>query len=142
MKKAANTLLFNGNAAEAFNLYKKVFNLEFKELLHMKDMPNAKEMNPQEANKILQVQLELINLTLTGMDIPQSKSAVSTGDNFMINIEAESLKETCELFDRLAQDGKISTPLTHADWGAFFGIVTDQFGIKWMLSFKENDGNS
>ena len=139
MKKAANTLLFNGNAEEAFSFYKTIFNLELTQLLRMKDMPNSQEMSRQEANKIFQVQLELVNLTLTGMDIPQSKPAVSTGDNFMINLETESLQETCEIFDRLTQDGHISSPLTHADWGAFFGIVTDQFGIKRMLSFKENN---
>jgi PhnB protein len=26
-------------------------------------------------------------------------------------------------------------PLGHQFWGSFFGMVTDKFGIQWMLSY-------
>lgn len=41
---------------------------------------------------------------------------------------------TEQLFARLAQDGKVTTPLAIQPWGDYFGKLTDQFGVQWMLN--------
>ena len=40
------------------------------------------------------------------------------------------------LFTRLADGGKITTPLAIQPWGNFYGKVTDRFGVQWMLNCK------
>lgn len=41
---------------------------------------------------------------------------------------------TEQLFNRLAQDGRVTTPLAIQPWGDYFGKLTDQFGVQWMLN--------
>ncbi|WP_037079892.1 glyoxalase/bleomycin resistance/extradiol dioxygenase family protein [Rhizobium sp. CCGE 510] len=37
------------------------------------------------------------------------------------------------LFARLAEGGKITTPLAGQPWGSYYGKLTDRFGVQWML---------
>jgi PhnB protein len=41
--------------------------------------------------------------------------------------------ETERLFGRLAEGGTVTTPLGVQPWG-FYGKLTDQFGVQWMLN--------
>ncbi|UFZ05075.1 VOC family protein [Bradyrhizobium ontarionense] len=40
---------------------------------------------------------------------------------------------TDRLFVRLADGGRITTPLADQPWGSYFGKLTDRFGVQWML---------
>ena len=42
--------------------------------------------------------------------------------------------QTETLFARLAQGGRITTPLAIQPWGDFYGKLTDRFGVQWMLN--------
>ncbi|MBA5638715.1 glyoxalase/bleomycin resistance/extradiol dioxygenase family protein [Duganella sp. LX20W] len=42
--------------------------------------------------------------------------------------------QTDQLFARLARDGNVTTPLAIQPWGDYFGKLTDQFGVQWMLN--------
>ena len=42
---------------------------------------------------------------------------------------------TARLFGRLAEGGVITTPLDIQPWGDYYGKLTDQFGVQWMLNF-------
>jgi PhnB protein len=41
---------------------------------------------------------------------------------------------TQELFGRLGEGGHITTPLGVQPWGAYYGKLTDRFGVQWMLN--------
>jgi PhnB protein len=43
-------------------------------------------------------------------------------------------EQTKRLFERLAEGGKITTPLGMQPWGAYYGKLTDRFGVQWMLN--------
>ncbi|MBN8464365.1 MAG: hypothetical protein J0M01_16380 [Dechloromonas sp.] len=38
------------------------------------------------------------------------------------------------LFHALAAGGEIDMPLQNMFWGAYFGSLTDRFGIRWMVN--------
>lgn len=46
----------------------------------------------------------------------------------------DSIAQTEALFERLAVGGTITTPLGIQPWGAFYGKLTDRFGVQWMLN--------
>ncbi|HYQ43431.1 MAG TPA: glyoxalase/bleomycin resistance/extradiol dioxygenase family protein [Polyangiaceae bacterium] len=45
--------------------------------------------------------------------------------------------ETAQLFGRLAQKGRITTPLGVQPWGDYYGKLTDRFGVQWMFNCTE-----
>ena len=53
----------------------------------------------------------------------------------MVSLDTGSEEETTRFFNGLAEGGIIFMPLAHQFWGAFFGMVTDKFGIQWILSY-------
>jgi len=59
------------------------------------------------------------------------------GNNFSISLTCESLPEMERLFAALGENGKVTMAMHDAFWGGRFGMLTDRFGISWMLSFRE-----
>jgi len=49
-------------------------------------------------------------------------------------LQMNDRQQTEQLFARLAQDGKVTTPLAMQPWGDYYGKLTDQFGVQWMLN--------
>jgi len=138
MKAANITLAFNGNAEEAFNFYKSVFGGEFIHVQRMSDIPHPPQETAEgDRNKILHMALPVGHSVIAGMDVPSGRPAVSFGSNFMVNLETESEAETKKIYDGLSQGAQISIPLDHQFWGAYFGMLTDKFGIQWMISYTK-----
>src|SRR5690349_12287351 len=116
-------LTFNGNCEEAFNMYKKVFGGQFETFQRFKDEPGGKH-SPTEAEKIMHVSLPLSKgYTLMGSDRPGSIGNGTIGENVSLSINTESKKQADDVFNGLAQGGKITMPIATTFWGAYFGMV-------------------
>lgn len=133
-------LNFNGNCEEAFNFYKSVFGGEFGYLGRFGEMPESEAYKVSEAdkNKIMHVSLAIGNSILMGSDTGEEygKSFVQ-GNNFSVSVTAASKKEADELFAGLAVGGQVTMPMNDTFWGDYFGMLTDKFGINWMIGFNE-----
>jgi PhnB protein len=128
-------LNFNGKTEEAFNFYKSVFGGEFANVQRIGDTPFAKDLPADERNCIMHISLPIGNTVLMGSDILESQGhKLSVGNNLHININAETKSEADTLFKGLSAGGKITMPLEKAFWGAYFGMVTDKFGVQWMVN--------
>jgi PhnB protein len=56
------------------------------------------------------------------------------GNNISLDIDMTDLTEQAKIFEALAKDGKIDMPLQDTFWGAKYGMLTDRYGIHWMLN--------
>jgi PhnB protein len=72
---------------------------------------------------------------LMGMDMPAGRGTVNEGNNFMVTLDTSSEEETTRLFNGLSAGGTVTMLVDHQFWGAYFGMLTDKFGIQWMLSY-------
>lgn len=135
-----NTYLnFNGNCEEAFTFYKSVFGGEFTYIGRFGEMPSGEYKVPDaDRNKIMHVSLPIGVSTLMGSDCGTDWASLFVqGNNFSVSINAESKAEADRLFDALAEGGQITQPLANTFWGDYFGMLTDQFGINWMISYND-----
>jgi len=129
-------LTFNGNCEEAFNFYRSAFGGDFAMISRFGDMPSEQKPSPEEAKLILHVSLPIGNGTaLFGSDRPASVGAGSMGDNIAISINADSQAEADKLFNALAAGGNITMPIGKTFWNAYFGMLTDSFGVHWMVNY-------
>ncbi len=60
------------------------------------------------------------------------------GNNFSIFIAVESKAEADKYFNALTAGGKVVMPMDMTFWNSYFGMLTDKFGINWMISFEES----
>ena len=136
--KAINPYLnFPGNTEEAFNFYKSVFGGELVGLTRFKDTSETGKLSDDEKEKLMHVSLPIGNgNVLMATDALESMGhKLSFGNNFYLSIEADSKEEADKLFKNLSADGKTAMPLADTFWGAYFGMLTDKFGIQWMVSY-------
>ena len=134
-------LNFNGKTEEAFNFYKSVFGGEFLTLQRIKETPESSKFPAREQNRVMHVSLPIgKNTMLMASDILESMGhKLSMGNNFSISVSAESEKEADKIFKGLSAGGKVTMPLEKTFWGSYFGMLTDKFGVQWMVSYDYNE---
>lgn len=131
-------LNFMGRTEEAFVFYKSVFGGEFTSLQQFKDipgLPGKEQMSEADLNKLMHVSLPIGNNVLMGTDTLESLGhTLNFGNNISLSIDVDSKDEADRLFKALSEGGKVEMALHDTFWNAYFGMVEDQFGIKWMIN--------
>lgn len=131
-------LTFTGNCEEAFNFYKSVFGVQFGYIGRFKDMPSedGKPMPESCKNLIMHVSLPISKETvLMGSDAAEGFGPpIVAGNNFSISINAASNQDADRLYRDLSAGGTAFMPMSVTFWGSYFGMLTDKFGINWMIS--------
>lgn len=134
-------LNFDGKTEEAFNFYKSVFGGEFiGGLSRFKEAPEGDKLPENEKERIMHVALSLGNgNVLMGSDImPSMGHSLSVGNNCHITIQPDSKEEADRLFNGLSEGGQVTMALEDTFWGAYFGMLTDKFGVQWMVNYDYN----
>jgi PhnB protein len=129
---------FNGNCEAAFNFYKSVFGGEFRQISKFGDMPPqpGQELTEDMKNRVLHVSLPISSETiLMGSDSNPAMGEVTFGQNLSISAGTKSKEEADKIFNGLAAGGNITMPIGDTFWGAYFGMLTDKFGIIWMVNY-------
>lgn len=134
-------LSFNGNCEAAFNFYKSVFGGDFAYVGRYKDMPSEQPIPESEKEKIMHVCLPISKETmLMGADSSEIfGQATKFGDNISMSISTKSEEEAKKIFNALSAGGKVVMPLGKTFWSPLFGMLADQFGVNWMVSYDNED---
>ena len=134
-------LNYNGNAEEAFNLYKSVFGGDFLYIKRFKDIAAPDfEIPKTELNKIMNIALPIGNMILMANDVPDAMGRVSENENrTKISVSVDSRAQADQYFKGLSQGGVIEMPMAESPWRSYFGMFRDRFGIEWMIEFNLNN---
>lgn len=139
-------LNFDGNCEEAFNFYKACFGGDFLSMSRFDEMPPQDGMPPlpeDHLKRIMHVSLPISDeAILMGSDTGgEWATDFKQGNNFSISINASSKEEADRLFNALSDGGNISMPMAETFWESYFGMLTDKFGINWMVSVELSGKN-
>ena len=88
------------------------------------------------ADRILHAELASGPVVLMASDGMPGSPFVK-GTNFSISLTCESQEEMERIFAALSESGQVTMPMGDVFWGGRFGMLTDRFGISWMLSFRD-----
>ena len=130
-------ITLDGKAREALEFYRDVLGGE---LTLSTFAENGMGDDPAVANQIMHGQLETPSgYTLMVSDSPPGAPAQqNAGIQISLSGDAGSDEELSGYYDKLAAAGTVVEPLVTAPWGDKFGMVTDQFGILWMVNIAGN----
>jgi PhnB protein len=122
-------LAFNGNCEEAMTFYKNVFGGEL-------ELNRFGDFGPEShKDKIMHAMLQADGITFMASDSP-SESEVVFGTNISMSLSGTDEARLTQYFNDLATDGQIIMPMEKQSWGDTFGMVTDKFGLHWMVNIS------
>ena len=127
-------LIFNGNCREAMAFYHSVIGGE----LMMQSFGEAGVNRSEEAkDRIIHASLQNGDVHIMGSDSEEDpEKAAVFGNNVHLSITGTDDEKLREYFVRLSEDGMVNMPLARQFWGDIFGMLTDRFGIHWMINIS------
>ena len=126
-------LSFKDNAREAMEFYKTVFGGKLA-ISTFKDLHASRD--PSEDNMVMHSVLEADNgITFMASDTP-NRMEYQAGTNFSMSLSGDNEAELTGYFEKLAAGGNITMPLEKAPWGDMFGMLTDKFGVAWLVNIS------
>ena len=124
-------LSFKDNSREAMDFYRTVFGGKLQ-------MNTFKELNASqdssEDNLIMHSVLEADNgITIMASDTP-NRMEYRPGTNMSMSLSGDNEAELQGYYEKLSAGGNVTMPLEKAPWGDAFGMLTDKFGVPWLVN--------
>ena len=125
---------FDGNAEEAMNFYHSIFGGQLV-VNHFSDYASDDEGETPEG--VMHAMLTMDSgRTLMGADTPPGME-FEPSSRISISLSGDDETELRSFWDGLTAGGEIAMPLEPQMWGDTFGMVTDRFGIDWMVNIAK-----
>lgn len=124
---------FDGNARDAMEFYRSVFGGEVLSSTYGESASDDMPVDEMMADKLMHAHLHGGNIELMGSDMPDSMS-FQEGSRVTLSINGSDEAELRGYWEKLSQDAQIHVPLDRAPWGDMFGMLTDKFGVNWMVN--------
>jgi PhnB protein len=130
-----NYLTFNGDCEAAFRFYERCLGGKIEMMMTLGESPMAEQVSPDRRGKIMHARLSLGKDALMGSDAPPNLYERPAG--FNVSLSVGSPAEADRVFQALAENGAVRMPLQQTFWSVRFGMVTDRFGIPWMVNCEQ-----
>jgi PhnB protein len=127
-------LFFNGRCEEAIDFYRKTLGAEVEMMMRFKDSPDPMPpgmLAPGFENKVMHAALRIGGAVLMASDGMAPSATEFKG--FSLSIDAPDAAGVDRLFNALAKGGSVTMPPGKTFWSPWFGMVTDRFGVGWMV---------
>jgi PhnB protein len=124
-------LFFDGKCDEALDFYKKAVGAEPKMLMRFSQAPDRSMISPGSENKVMHAQVQIGDTTVLMSDGRCTGNTNFQG--FALTLTAKSENEADKTFNALADGGKVTMPMAKTFFSPRFGMLTDKFGVGWMV---------
>ena len=128
-------LFFNGRCQEALDFYNKAVGAEVLMLMRFKDSPEPPQpgmIPPGSEDKIMHASVRIGNSIVMASD---GRCEGQPGfQGFALSLSLPNEADTDRVFAALAEGGQVQMPLAKTFWSPRFGMLTDRFGVGWMVS--------
>ncbi|MBX7157615.1 MAG: VOC family protein [Verrucomicrobiae bacterium] len=127
-------LFFNGNCEEALEFYKNAVGAKVEMLMRFKDSPEPPPPGRVPSgyeNKVMHASFRI------GESVLMASDGCGESENFKgfsLSLSVATEAEAKRAFDVLAVGGQVTMPLAKTFWSPCFGMLTDRFGMGWMVN--------
>lgn len=125
-------LSFPGTAREAMAFYASVLGGE----PTINTFGEYGDPSAPGADGVMHAQLETpAGLTLMASDMPPGEEGSHRpGNNVALSLSGDDGEELRRYWEALADGAEVAVPLEQQMWGDEFGMLTDRYGITWMVN--------
>ena len=126
-------LFYNGDCAAALELYQAAFGAQIATLVRFRDVPDGGNAPPDWQDKVMHavffVGQNAIMVSDGRCDQPRKEYS-----GFTLSIAASDAQSGERIFKMLAEGGNVLTPWQSTFWTQGFGMLTDRFGVPWLIN--------
>lgn len=127
-------LFFGGRCEEALEFYRQAVGAEVGMLMKYKDSPEPlppDRVVPGFEDKVMHTEFTIGDSRIMASD---GCGDADTFGGFSLSLNVATAEEATKYFNALAEGGQITMPLSPTFWSPSFGMLTDRFGMGWMVS--------
>jgi PhnB protein len=124
-------LFFDGRCDEALDFYKKAVGAKVDMLMRFKEAPDQSMVKPESRDKVMHAAVHLGDTQVLMSDGHCQGKASFQGFSLAVSVKDEA--EADKTFMALADGGQVTMPLAKTFFSSRFGMLTDKFGVGWMI---------
>jgi PhnB protein len=127
-------LFFGGRCEEALEFYRTALGAQVDFMMRYKESPEPMPpgmLPPGFENKVMHATFRIAENILMASDGSHEGAKF---DGFSLSLAVPAEVEAKRAFAALSAGGQVKMPLTKTFWSPCFGMLTDRFGIGWMVS--------
>ena len=129
-------ITFGGRCEEALEFYTKSIGAEVTGLMRWKESPEADMKGPPGwEEKVMNASFRIGESQLMADDGMGDKTAEFKGMTLAIEVADDA--EARRVFTALGEAGNVTMPLMKTFWTSSFGMLTDKFGVPWMVNVAD-----
>jgi len=129
----ANAYLnFNGNCEQAFRFYAEATGATIDQMMSFESSPMVDQMPPEARKMIIHASMRVGDTVIMASDAPGDRYRKPQG--FSVSLVVDTPAEAERIFSALSAGGEVIMPLQQTFFAARFGMLTDKFGIPWMVN--------
>jgi PhnB protein len=126
-------LFFHGRCEEALNFYKQCLGGEISDINRYEGSPMADQVDADFRNKVMHANFRAGDVRFMASD-GRPGSPPDGNDDIALCLATSDGAEGQRVFEALSNGGNVEMPLGDAFWGGKFGMLTDKFGVQWMVN--------
>ncbi|HWB60508.1 MAG TPA: VOC family protein [Chthoniobacteraceae bacterium] len=124
-------LFFDGRCEEALEFYKTALGASVLMLVRYKENPDPSHNPPGSENKVMHARFSIGNSIVMASDGHCAGKPQFEGFSLSLTVPTE--EDATRHFNALAEGGSVQMPLEKTFFSPRFGMVTDRFGVQWMV---------
>lgn len=127
-------LCFGGRCTEALDFYRTALGAEVEMVMHFNESPEPMPpgiLSPGWEDKVMHASMRIGGILVMADDGCGPGKGFAGVSLHVTLAEADDVNRT---FAALAEGGTIQMPIGETFWSPRFGMVTDKFGVSWMIS--------
>jgi PhnB protein len=126
-------ITFQGNCEEALNFYQECLGGE---ILYMGRYGGSPMAGQAPDDKIMHATLKVGDTHIMAAD-NMAPDPFAVGGNIALTVGTEDAGDAERIFNALAEGGRVTMPIAETFWAERFGMLTDKFGIDWMVNCEK-----
>ena len=127
-------LFFDGRCEEALGFYQRALGAELEMMMRFKDAPPPSSpgmVPPGSEDKVMHASVRIGDTTVMASDGRCLGKPSFQG--FALSITVANEAQADRTFAALADGGQVQMPLGKTFFSPRFGMLTDRFGVSWMV---------
>lgn len=123
-----------GDARAALEFYQSVFGGDLVAITYEEAQTVS---NPSETDQIMWGQVTSADgFHVMAYDVPSSMTWSPGTDPFFVSVRGKSADEITGYWEKPSNGSTVTVPLSPAGWAPLYGMLTDTFGVTWVLDVE------